>query len=153
MFGKSQQPGSSFAGDVPQPQPQPQPQLQPRPVAATASSKTVVGSGSRVVGDLISDEDVLLEGQIEGKIRGERSVVIGAGGDLEGDVAAKSVVVGGKVRGQIIATERVELASTAVVHGGVQAPKIIIAEGAHLQGNVAMSAGGEAPGPRRPEEA
>jgi cytoskeletal protein CcmA (bactofilin family) len=112
----------------------------------------VVGSGSRVVGDLISDEDVLLEGQIEGKIRGERSVVIGAGGDLEGDVAAKSVVVGGKVRGQIIATERVELASTAVVHGGVQAPKIIIAEGAHLQGNVAMSAGGEAPGPRRAEE-
>ena len=151
MFGKPQQPGSSFAGDTPQPQPQPVPQ--PRPVAAaTASSKTVVGSGSRVVGDLISDEDVLLEGQIEGKIRGERGVVIGAGGDLEGDVTAKSVVVGGKVRGQIIATERVELASTAVVHGGVQAPKIIIAEGAHLQGNVAMSAGGEMSAPRRPEQ-
>jgi cytoskeletal protein CcmA (bactofilin family) len=120
-------------------------------VAASASSKTVIGSGSRVVGDLISDEDILLEGQIEGKVRGERSVTIGAGGDLEGDVAAKSIVVGGKVRGQIVATERAELASTAVVHGSVQAPKIIIAEGAHLQGNVAMSAG-EASAPRRTEE-
>jgi cytoskeletal protein CcmA (bactofilin family) len=58
------------------------------------------------------------------------------------------------VRGQIIATERAELAATAVVHGSVQAPKIIIAEGAHLQGNVAMSASAEvsALAPRRSEE-
>lgn len=142
MFGKPQPPGSTFSPDAPP----------PRPVAASASTKTVIGSGSRVVGDLISDEDVLLEGQIEGKVRGERSVTIGAGGDLEGDVAAKSVVVGGKVRGQIVATERAELASTAVVHGSVQAPKIIIAEGAHLQGNVAMSAGDAAAAPRRSGE-
>ena len=142
MFGKPQQPGSSFSVDAPP----------ARPVATSASSKTVIGSGSRVVGDLISDEDVLLEGQIEGKVQGERSVTIGAGGDLEGDVAAKSVVVGGKVRGQIVATERAELASTAVVHGSVQAPKIIIAEGAHLQGNVAMSPGDGAAAPRRSGE-
>jgi cytoskeletal protein CcmA (bactofilin family) len=143
MFGKPQQPGSTYSADTPPPA---------RPVAASASSKTVIGSGSRVVGDLISDEDILLEGQIEGKVRGERSVTIGAGGDLEGDVAAKSIVVGGKVRGQIVATERAELAASAVVHGSVQAPKIIIAEGAHLQGNVAMSAGGETPAPRKSEE-
>ena len=122
----------------------------PRPVAS--SSKTFIGSGSRVIGDLISDEDVLLEGQIEGKVRGERSVTIGAGGDLEGDVAAKSVVVGGKVRGQIVASERAELTNTAVVHGSVQAPKVIIAEGAHLQGSVAMTAAGEPSSVRRPEE-
>jgi cytoskeletal protein CcmA (bactofilin family) len=104
------------------------------------------------VGDVISDEDLLLEGQIEGKVRGERSVTIGSGGDLEGDVAAKTVVVGGKVRGQIVASERAELTATAVVHGSVQAPKIIIAEGAHLQGNVAMTAGPGASAARRPEE-
>jgi cytoskeletal protein CcmA (bactofilin family) len=121
-------------------------------LAPSASSKTLIGTGVRIVGDLISDEDVLVEGQIEGKVRGERGVTIGPGGDLKGDVAAKSVMVAGKVRGQIVATERAELASTAVVHGSVQAPKIIIAEGAHLQGNVAMSAGAEAPAPRRSEE-
>ena len=81
---------------------------------------------------------------------------IGSGGDLEGDVAAKTVVVGGKVRGQIVAAERAELTATAVVHGSVQAPKIIIAEGAHLQGSVAMTAGAgaaaEALAPRRTEE-
>ncbi len=142
MFGKPQPQGSPFSADTPP----------ARPVAPSAASKTVIGSGSRVVGDLISDEDVLVEGQIEGKVRGERAVLIGPGGDLQGDIAAKSVVVGGKVRGQIVATERAELASTAVVHGSVQAPKIIIAEGAHLQGNVAMSAAGEAAAPSRRSE-
>ena len=116
------------------------------------SSKTVIGSGSRVVGDLISDEEVLLEGQIEGKVRGERSVTVAAGGEVQGDLAARSVVVGGRVRGHIIAAERAELTSTAVVHGSVQAPKIIIAEGAHLQGNVAMSAEDAAPESRGSEE-
>lgn len=104
-----------------------------------------------MIGDLISDEDVMLEGQIEGKVQGQRSVTVGAGGDVEGDVSARNIVVGGKVRGQIIAAERAELTASAVVHGSVQAPKIIIAEGAHLQGNVAMSAG-EAPAPRKFEE-
>jgi cytoskeletal protein CcmA (bactofilin family) len=104
----------------------------------------VIGSGSKLIGDLISDEDVMLDGQVEGKIRAERMVTVGSGGEVEGDVQARSVIVGGKVRGQILASERAELSSTAVVHGSVQAPKIIIAEGAHLQGNVAMSIGPEA---------
>jgi cytoskeletal protein CcmA (bactofilin family) len=104
-----------------------------------------------LIGDLISDQDVMLEGQIEGKVQGQRSVTVGAGGEVEGDVTAKTIVVGGKVRGQIVAAERAELTASAVVHGSVQAPKIIIAEGAHLQGNVAMSAG-EPPPPRKFEE-
>lgn|GEM_PF-694534 len=134
--------------------PSPFPGASPAPRPVSASSKTVIGSGSRLIGDLISDEDVMLDGQIEGKIRAERMVTIGSGGELEGDVQARSVLVGGKVRGQILASERAELSATAVVHGSVQAPKIIIAEGAHLQGNVAMSIGAEAaamPAPRKSE--
>ena len=148
IFGKTPQPGSPVYPGEPAPAPAP---TAPRPVAA--SSKTVIGSGSRVVGDVISDEDLLLEGQVEGKVRGERSVTIGSGGDLEGDVAARTIIVGGKVRGQIAASERAELMATAVVHGSVQAPKIVIAEGAHLQGNVAMTGGSEPSAvPRRTEE-
>lgn len=145
MFGKNPQ------GVEPSSFPAPAPPA-PRPVSS--SSKTVIGSGSRLVGDLISDEDVMLDGQIEGKIRAERSVTVGSGGELEGDVQAKTIIVGGKIRGQIVATERAELTASAVVHGSVQAPKIIIAEGAHLQGNVAMSIGGElaAIAPRKSEE-
>ncbi|HJW13670.1 MAG TPA: polymer-forming cytoskeletal protein [Thermoanaerobaculia bacterium] len=145
MFGKVQQ-GVEPSSPMPSPLPSSFREVtppSPRPVSA--SSKTVIGSGSRVVGDLISDEDVMLDGQVEGKVRAERSVTVGTGGELDGDVHAKSVVISGKIKGQIFASERAELTATAVVHGSVQAPKIIIAEGAHLQGNVAMSAGSEAP--------
>jgi cytoskeletal protein CcmA (bactofilin family) len=147
IFGKNPQgvEPSSFPAPAPAP---------PAPRPVSSSSKTVIGSGSRLVGDLISDEDVLLDGQVEGKIKAERSVTVGSGGEIEGDVQARTIVVGGKIRGQIVATERAELTASAVVHGSVQAPKIIIAEGAHLQGNVAMSIGGElaAVAPRKSEE-
>ena len=140
MFGK--------LPPVPGEQPQaPSAPLPPR--SAVVAVKTLVGSGTRVVGELFADEDVVIEGRLEGKIRGERGVTVGSAGDVEGDIQGKTVTVGGKVRGQVVAVERVELTGTAVVEGGVQAPKIIIAEGAVLQGNIAMSSGG--PAARRPE--
>jgi len=119
--------------------------LQP-PRAPIAVTKTVIGSGSRVVGELFADEDIVVEGRIEGKIHGERGVLVAQAGDIEGDVEGKSIVVSGKVRGQVSAGERAELTGTAVVEGGVEAPKIIIAEGAVLQGRIAMSS----PGSPRP---
>ena len=156
IFGKNQpgvEPSSPPVTPVPPPSPSPFSGASPAPRPVAANSKTVIGAGSRLIGDLISDEDVMLDGQIEGKIKAERMVTVGSGGELEGDVQARSVLVGGKVRGQILATERAELSATAVVHGSVQAPKIIIAEGAHLQGNVAMSIGTEVamPAPRKSE--
>lgn len=69
-------------------------------------------------------------------------MTIGPAGDVLGDVLGKSVIVAGKVRGQVLAQERAELLASAVVQGSVQAPKVVIAEGAELQGNVAMSAPG-----------
>jgi cytoskeletal protein CcmA (bactofilin family) len=100
---------------------------------------TILGPGARFVGDLSGDEDVVVNGRFEGKIKVEKNVMVGAGGELEGDIAARSVVVGGRVRGQITAGEKAELLGSAVVEGSVLAPKIVIAEGAQIEGNVAMS--------------
>lgn len=130
--------GSNPAGDA-----------APRP-ASGASTATVVGSGTRFVGDLLGDGDVLVEGHLEGRIRVESNVKVGLAGDVQGDVEARSVTVLGRVRGQILASERAELASSATVEGSVQAPKILIAEGAQLDGNVTMSSQG--PAPRKSEE-
>jgi cytoskeletal protein CcmA (bactofilin family) len=104
-----------------------------------AVSKTVVGVGTRFVGELSGDEDVLVDGRFEGKIHVQRTVSIGPTAELEADVQARHVIVGGRVKGQILAEERAELMSSAVVHGSVQAPKIVIAEGARLEGSVAMA--------------
>lgn len=100
---------------------------------------TVIGPHAVFVGEISGEEDVLIEGRLEGKIRTDKKVTVGGTGDIQGDVLARSVVVAGRVEGQIQAQERAELLASAEVKGSVQAPKVVIAEGAKLQGSVAMS--------------
>jgi cytoskeletal protein CcmA (bactofilin family) len=126
MFGKTE-PGSGASGEPARP--------------AQKPAATIIGPSARFVGDLSGDEDVIVAGRLEGKIRVGRDVKVVVGGDVEGEIESRSVLVGGTVRGQIVAADRAELTSTAVVEGSVQAPKIIIAEGARLEGSVAMTAG------------
>ena len=100
----------------------------------------MIGPQAIVVGEISGDEDLLVEGRVEGKIRTDRKVTIGGTGDIKGDVLARSVVVAGKVEGQILCSGARRAASPpAEVKGSVQAPKVVIAEGAKLQGSVAMS--------------
>ena len=135
MFGRSD---SSRAEP-----PAPDRERERTPGAAPAAG-TLVGPSARVVGEITGDEDVTVQGRVEGNIDVTRRVTVAASGEVEGDVHARSVAVAGRVRGQIRADERAELLASAIVHGNVQAPKVVIAEGAQLQGNVAMSGG--APG-------
>ncbi len=80
----------------------------------------------------------MVNGKLEGKIRVDRKVIVNAGGEVEGDVQAKSVIIGGRVHGQVMATERAELLPTGRVQGNVHAPRIVMAEGAQIQGRVVM---------------
>ena len=73
-------------------------------------------------------------------------MTVGSDGEVEGEIHARQVVVGGRVRGDVRASERAELTSSGAVEGSVQAPKVVIAEGARLEGSVAM-APEEKPGP------
>jgi cytoskeletal protein CcmA (bactofilin family) len=108
-------------------------------VAPSASAATtVIGSRLRIVGDVSGDEDLVVNGRLEGKIRVDRKVVVSAGAEVEGDVQARSVIIGGRVHGQVMATERAELLPTGRVQGNVHAPRIVMAEGAQIQGRVVM---------------
>jgi len=109
---------------------------------AAKPSGTVIGPGARIVGDLSAEEDVTIAGRFEGKIHVGQDVRVIAGGEVEGEIEARSVVVSGSLRGEVVASQRAELTNSAIVAGNVRAPKIIIAEGAQLEGRVAMSATG-----------
>ena len=114
------------------------------PASPSPAAGTLVGPSARFVGEISGDEDVTVQGRLEGNIEVTRRVTVAPSGEIEGDVHARSVVVAGKVRGQIRADERAELLASAAVQGDVRAPKVVIAEGAQLQGSVAMSGGGPA---------
>src|SRR5262249_33880535 len=95
-----------------------------------AGAGAVLGGHARVIGGLPGDEDITIHGRVEGNIDVPRRVVVAQGGEMKGDIHARSVVVGGRVEGQVRADERAELLASASIQGNVSAPKVVIAEGA-----------------------
>src|SRR5262245_36073166 len=135
LFGK---PGEGKPASTPEPaRPASAP---PAPGAAPASRNTcVIGPKTAVKGELHSDEDVLVEGNVEGKIHSSRDVRVGQGGVVRATLEAQTVVVSGEVVGDCVAAVRVELQSSGRLTGNIRAPKIVIAEGAMFKGNSDMS--------------
>src|SRR3989442_1261767 len=71
-------------------------------------------------------------------VRAGRQVLVGKGGEVEGDVISREAIIGGEVRGSIRADERIEIQSTSVVHGDVVAKRLLVQEGGEINGVVRM---------------
>ena len=100
-----------------------------------------IGKSIQIKGDLTGNEDIVIEGKVEGRIDlPNNQLTIGAEGQVKADLNAKTVVVVGHVTGNIGATERVEVQATGIVDGDVKAPRLIVQEGAVLNGAVEMGA-------------
>ena len=99
-----------------------------------------IGKSITINGDLTGEEDLVIEGKVEGKVTLPNSVLtIGANGTIKAEVQAKSVVVIGRVSGNVRGTERVEIQATGIVEGDVIAPRLIVAEGAVVNGSIQMT--------------
>jgi len=99
-----------------------------------------IGQSICIRGELTGDEDLSIEGRVEGKIDlKEHNLTIGPKGRIQAEIRAKSVIVRGEVNGNVRAGERVELAETGRVIGDIVSPRIIIADGARFKGSVDMS--------------
>jgi cytoskeletal protein CcmA (bactofilin family) len=99
----------------------------------------VIGPKTTVKGEITGDEDILVEGMVEGQIRIGRDLRIGPGGSVRAKVEAQSVMVSGELLGDCHATSRVEIQSTGRLTGNIRAPRVVIAEGATFKGNSDMS--------------
>ena len=100
-----------------------------------------VGKSITIKGDISGDEDVLVEGKVEGKVDlPENQLTIGASGICEATVNAKTVIITGRVAGDVTGIERVEIQASGVVDGDVRAPRLVVEEGAILNGTIAMTA-------------
>ena len=107
-----------------------------------------IGKSITIKGDLSGNEDLQIEGNVEGRIDlPNNQLTIGAEGRVKAEVHAKSVVVIGHVTGNLSAAERIQVEATGVVDGDVKAPRLVIQEGAMLNGGVEMSGGGGAKTP------
>ena len=100
----------------------------------------MIGQSIVFKGELTGDEDLEIDGQVEGTVNlKNHQLTIGANGNLKAEVTAKSIIVIGRVKGNLIATERIEIQATGVVEGDVRAPRLNVQEGAVLNGSIDMS--------------
>ena len=100
----------------------------------------VIGPQIRIQGELSGDEDVLVEGKVEGKISMTKTVRIGPSAQVHADVKANTIIVAGRVVGNL-AADRVEILASGSLEGNIRSPKVSIAEGAQFKGSVDMGGG------------
>lgn len=121
------------------------PTVEPSPFAADAvapsvSSRNVLNSDVTVIGTLRFTDDLLVDGSVEGEITSDGVLTVGANAVITAGesnkvaVNTKSAIIHGRVTGDVVVSDRVELASTAQLVGDVTASKIAIQEGATFIG-------------------
>jgi len=101
---------------------------------------SVIGPGLVVKGELHSRGTLRIDGNVEGKVSADASVVVGEKGDVKAEVTAAQVIIGGTVHGKVIGREKVEILSTGRLYGDVttKAAKFVVSEGVIFEGCVTM---------------
>jgi cytoskeletal protein CcmA (bactofilin family) len=105
---------------------------------ARYDSSAVLGKGMVIIGNIHSEEDLTIDGEVEGTIDvpGHR-LTIGASGKVEVDtITAKEVIVSGSLKGNINASDRVTIQKDARLVGDVQTAGIVIEDGAYFKGGI-----------------
>lgn len=103
------------------------------------SSVAIVGKSIVIKGELSGNEDLVLEGAVDGTITlTDNNLVVGADGRVNANIFARSVTITGKVEGDVTANERVEITATGSLKGNIRAPRLVINDGAFFQGTVEM---------------
>ena len=148
IFGKTdskpvEAPRPTTAPSAPAAAPAPAPQRPaPAPAVAAPPSSTsvcVIGAKTKIKGDITGDENVTVEGQVEGAIRISKDLRVGTGGSVRATVSAQSVVIAGELVGDCHATQRVQIEASGRMTGNIRAPRVVIVEGATFRGNSDMS--------------
>src|SRR4051812_2137165 len=108
---------------------------------AEHSGKDILSSDVEIKGSIKFQKELLIDGKVEGDINSEGVLTVGENADIRGEVKTKSIVVFGKVQGNITVTERCELKSKCTLQGDLKAARLVIEEGATFIGKSEVTSG------------
>ena len=117
----------------------------PRPVAASTADQATIGKSLVIKGEVTGSESLYIDGRVEGSINlaGNR-VTVGRNGVVAANINAREIVVLGKVRGNLTASDRVDIRSDGSLTGDVVAARISIEDGAFFKGGIDIRKAGQA---------
>jgi cytoskeletal protein CcmA (bactofilin family) len=107
------------------------------PAAAITGEQATIGKGLFIKGEINGSESLFIDGKVEGSINlpGNR-VTVGRNGQVAANISAREIVVLGKVRGNVSATDRVDIRAEGSLSGDVAAARISIEDGAFFKGGI-----------------
>lgn len=98
----------------------------------------MIGPGITIRGKISGEEDLDVEGRVEGSIRLTENLKVAEGAVVAAEVEARNVDVSGRIMGDITVTESIVIEADAVVVGDITTPRLHIADGARYKGKVTM---------------
>jgi cytoskeletal protein CcmA (bactofilin family) len=99
---------------------------------------SVLGPTLFFKGDLSAEEDLLIQGRVEGSITHTQRLTVGPQGNVKANIRAQNIVVEGSVEGDLSAEKAVVVKESARIIGNILSPSISILEGARFSGNIDM---------------
>lgn len=110
------------------------PEAKPAP-----AGKTVIGGTATIHGDIISQEDLVVNGVVEGSIKTTRDVLIGSEGKIRADIQAASIIIQGDVQGNVDASRKISLEPSSRLQGNIHCPRVTVSDEAMFNGRIDMS--------------
>jgi cytoskeletal protein CcmA (bactofilin family) len=115
------------------------------PYDTVAERMSILPPTMRFKGELSADEDLLIQGSIDGTIRHTQRVTIGKEGKIKANITANIIKVEGAVEGDLHAAKSVYVDQSGNLRGNIHAPSVCLVEGSHFNGSIDMDAKGSAP--------
>ncbi len=110
-----------------------------------AEGSTIIGKSITIRGELSGDEDLFVDGTVDGSITvAESRLTIGPNGRVKANLIAREVIIFGQVSGNVQATGSVDLRQSATLKGDISAARLAIEENATIQGKADLTKGAEA---------
>lgn len=120
--------------------PQAQASLGQRSSGMQAGGRAWIGPTVSIKGNLTSEEDLLMEGRLEGKIEiRQHSITVGKKGQIKADIYGKVITVEGKVEGNLYGEEQLIVRQSGTVRGNIIAPRVILEDGSNFKGSIDMN--------------
>lgn len=117
----------------------PQTEYTPRATVNQLKERAIIGPSIVIKGDLTGQEDLIVQGRVEGKIElRDHNVTIGQEGRVQADVYAKVISVEGQVQGNLYGDEKIVVRKAGQVKGNLVAPRVSLEDGANFKGSIDM---------------
>jgi cytoskeletal protein CcmA (bactofilin family) len=125
------------------------PEPEPMVPAASGEVNAYLGKGSKVAGKLTFEGTVRVDGQVEGEVAAQDTLIVGESAIVNAQIIVITIIIKGKVTGDITARKRVEIKAPGKLFGNVTTPSLIIQEGVLFEGHCSMGGADAGKGDRK----